>query len=239
LGLVAMITLEPLAKTSAVQLDPTLAALETAESSQPNTPRLPSLNDQNIERIRHYVDGEVIFKQGDKGGETFVLLRGKVRVVLTKKKDDTYHTDWKKGKEVATIMKGESFGGMSKINPSHERTATCVAVGNVKLQVIGFTAAVLTDSINAPLVHSNKHQEQHQPDQQDGLNELMTRVTYNDGDFVCRQGEEGHCFFIITSGTVDVRIDGNNAQAEESKQLHPELWSEGGRKVHSMFAGKK
>ena len=233
-----MIALEPLAKTSAVQLDPTLAALETVESSQPNTPRLPSLNDQNIERIRHYVDGEVIFKQGDKGGETFVLLRGKVRVVLTKKKDDTYHTDWKKGKEVATIKKGESFGGMSKINPSHERTATCVAVGNVKLQVIGFTAAVLTDSINAPLVHSNKHQEQHQPDQKAGLNELMEKVTYNDGDFVCRQGEEGHCFFIITSGTVDVRIDGNNEQAEESKQLHPELWSEGGRKVHSMFAGE-
>ena len=80
--------------------------------------------------------------------------------------------------------------------------------------------------------------QQHQPDQQAGLNELMEKVTYNDGDFVCRQGEVGHCFFIITSGTVDVRIDGNNEQAEESKQLHPELWSEGGRKVHSMFAGE-
>lgn len=114
-------------------------------------------------------------------------------------------------------------------------------MGNVKLQVEGKSGAVLTDSINAPLVHAladKKEEEQMKHDQEVGLNTLMEKVTYNDGDFVCRQGEEGHCFFIITSGKVDVRIDGNNEMSEQSKIKHPELWGPGGRKVHTMCAGE-
>ena len=214
--------------------DTTLETITAQETSKPNTPRLDSLDKQIVGSIRHYGDGEVIFWQGDVGGESFKILRGQVRVVLTLNSDGTQQSDWRKGKEVATIPKGEEFGGMSKLNPSHTRTATCIAIGNVKIQLVGVVRLQLPD-LNAPLVHNLADKKEEEAQKASGLQNLMETVTYKHGEFICRQGEVGDCFYIITTGNVDVRIE---MEDDVSKNEQPELWGDGGKLVHKMTAGE-
>ncbi len=217
---------------------PSANAIKTQETTKPNTPRLESLGVDTtsaVGKIRHYADGEVLFWQGEKGYESYKILRGKVRVVLTTNDNGIECKDWKLGKEVAQIPKGDEFGGMSKINPSHKRTATCVAVGNVKLEVVGVHHSQLMAMDNL-VVHNladKKHQQEE--DAEDATKQLMETVTYHDSEFICKQGEVGDCFYIITSGTVDVRVDFDD---DESKSKEPELWSEGGKWVNSMSTGE-
>jgi len=203
---------------------------------KPNTPRLSTIGVGNVVgKVRHYVDGEVLFWQGDKGYESYKILRGKVRVVLTIQEDGTKLTNWKDGKELAQLSTMTEFGGLSKINLTHQRTATCVAVGNVKLEVIGTNTPQLPD-LNAPLSHTLADKKEAEQAKKSGeLQELMETVTYCHGHFICRQGEVGDCFFIITSGTVDVRVEMDDAI---SKEKEPDLWAEGGKWVNSMGAGE-
>ena len=178
----------------------------------------------------------MLFWQNDPGGESYKVLRGKVRVVLTANDDGTNVRNWKKGKEVAQIPKGDTFGGMSKINPSHKRTATCVAIGNVKLQVMGVNHSHLSADINAPVVHAlaDKEKEEEQA-KANGLKEIMENVTFADGDYICREGEIGDCFFIITSGSVDVHVA---MEDDGTKAKEPHLWFESGKLVASMSSGE-
>ena len=67
------------------------------------------------------------------------------------------------------------------------------------------------------------------------IQDLMETVTYKHGEFICRQGELGDCFFIITSGKVDVRVEMDDAASREAE---PELWNEAGKWVASMGGGE-
>ncbi len=71
----------------------------------------------------HVAAGEVICREGDPGGEFFVITKGEVLV----------SADALEGqKEIAHLGHGQFFGEMAVLN-GDKRTATCSAVGEVEL----------------------------------------------------------------------------------------------------------
>ena len=82
---------------------------------------------------RHAGEGEVICREGDKGGEFFVISKGEVRVSC-----DSLDGE----KEVARLTHGAFFGEMAALNGDH-RSATCTAVSPTELIVFPYAAAEL------------------------------------------------------------------------------------------------
>ena len=80
---------------------------------------------------RHAAEGEVICREGDPGGEFFVIASGEVRVSCESLDGD---------KEVARLTHGAFFGEMAALNGDH-RSATCTAVGPTELIVFPYAAA--------------------------------------------------------------------------------------------------
>ena len=75
---------------------------------------------------QHYADGEVIITEGIMSNNTYVVLKGSVRV--TKKID-------KKVVAVGTLKEGDVFGEMGLLSKS-VRTANVSAMGDVTVRVI-------------------------------------------------------------------------------------------------------
>ena len=71
----------------------------------------------------HVKDGEVIFREGDPGGEFYVIAHGEVRVTADGLDGE---------KEIARLGHSQFFGEMAVLN-GDRRTATCTAVGEVDL----------------------------------------------------------------------------------------------------------
>ena len=81
---------------------------------------------------RHVAPGEVICREGDPGGEFFVIASGEVRVACDGLEGE---------KEVARLTHGAFFGEMAALNGDH-RSATCTAVVATELIVFPYAAAV-------------------------------------------------------------------------------------------------
>lgn len=80
---------------------------------------------------RHASAGEVICREGDPGGEFFVIASGEVRVSC-----DSLDGE----KEMARLTHGAFFGEMAALNGDH-RSATCTAVSPTDLIVFPYAAA--------------------------------------------------------------------------------------------------
>ena len=78
------------------------------------------------QRIVHYQNGEVIIRAGKLEKKMYIILDGKVNIHLS---DGTNKI------VVAELIKGDFFGEISLFNNT-PRTATAVAVGDVKLTYI-------------------------------------------------------------------------------------------------------
>ncbi len=77
--------------------------------------------------IRDFKAEEVVFEEGSKGYEMFIIKEGKVRVEIKIKSDNQENI-----KNLGVIKEGEFFGEMSIIEGS-PRSATVVAVEDCKL----------------------------------------------------------------------------------------------------------
>jgi CRP-like cAMP-binding protein len=88
--------------------------------------RLLSLSQQ-----RRAAAGEVICREGDPGGEFYVISSGEVRVTCASLEGE---------KEVARLAPGAFFGEMAVLN-GDRRTATCTAV--VDTELVAFPIAAI------------------------------------------------------------------------------------------------
>ncbi len=77
--------------------------------------------------IRSYDPGKVVFQEGDRGEELFIIIEGEVEI-----RKSTYTTA---SKTLITLHKGDIFGEMSLIDKK-ARSATAVAVAPTKLLVM-------------------------------------------------------------------------------------------------------
>ena len=84
-----------------------------------------------LSKRAHAVAGEVICREGDPGGEFFVISAGEVRVSC-----ETVDGE----KELAQLHTGQFFGEMAALN-GDKRMATCTAIGEVEL--IAFPSAAV------------------------------------------------------------------------------------------------
>src|SRR5215467_7089783 len=80
---------------------------------------------------KHVNAGEVIFREGDAGGEFYVITRGEVRVTAESLDGE---------KEIARLSHGQFFGEMAALN-GDKRTATCTAV--TECELVSFPSAAV------------------------------------------------------------------------------------------------
>ncbi len=80
----------------------------------------------DVPRTRAFPAGAVLFREGDAGGEMFVIVRGRVR--LTRRVRDVE-------KVLATLPAGEFFGEMALLN-HRPRSATATMVEDAELLVV-------------------------------------------------------------------------------------------------------
>lgn len=72
---------------------------------------------------RHYSDGEIVFREGDKGEMMYVIQSGEVRITKNGPADEI---------TIATLKSGEIFGEMSLFD-KFPRSATAVACGGTRI----------------------------------------------------------------------------------------------------------
>ncbi|MDP6404093.1 MAG: cyclic nucleotide-binding domain-containing protein [Alphaproteobacteria bacterium] len=75
---------------------------------------------------KDYQDGEIIVREGELGGEMFIIQEGSVRVTTEVEDQEV---------ELAILPRGEFFGEMSLLE-SLPRSATVRAVGATRVQVV-------------------------------------------------------------------------------------------------------
>jgi CRP-like cAMP-binding protein len=80
---------------------------------------------------KHVKAGEVIFREGDAGGEFYVITNGQVRVTADALEGE---------KEIARLGHGQFFGEMAVLNGG-KRTATCTALADCDL--VAFPSAAV------------------------------------------------------------------------------------------------
>ncbi len=78
-------------------------------------------------KTRSFIDGEIIFREGEEGDSAFVIKRG--QVALSK---DTSHGPV----EIEVLEKGKYFGEMGILNGG-QRTLSAVAVGDLSVEIVG------------------------------------------------------------------------------------------------------
>ena len=83
---------------------------------------------QPTNKIVHksYTDGDVIIKEGDKGNNAYIIIKGNVRITQSFKQQ---------GITVGTLKEGEVFGEMGLISDA-VRSANISAIGDVIVGVI-------------------------------------------------------------------------------------------------------
>lgn len=84
----------------------------------------------DLSKREHCDAGTVICREGDKGGEFFVIAKGEVRISCESLDGE---------KEMARLVQGAFFGEMAVLN-GDRRTATCTAVNEVELVSFPSTA---------------------------------------------------------------------------------------------------
>lgn len=77
----------------------------------------------NICSLRSYAQDEIIFKEGEKGSEFFIILRGKVRVE-------------QKGAVIATLQDRDHFGEMALVEPANKATRSASVYAMVPTRVL-------------------------------------------------------------------------------------------------------
>ena len=143
--------------------------------------------------------GENIIVQGE-NGETFYLLQSGSVDVYIKKGDDEI--------KVHSYKPGDSFGELA-IMYNAPRAATCRAsedcviwsLDRVSFKVIVVAAAMLKREVYQGFLEKVPILSTCNPMEIQTLADSLSEETYQDGDTVCKEGEEGNFFYIIKEGT--------------------------------------
>lgn len=153
----------------------------------------------------------VIVAQGDVGADAFVVLDGRLEVRI----------DGPRGPvPVAVVGSGELFGELAVLDPSHQRSATVVALTPVVLVRISgetLTATVSTSSAVRAQLEAAAHRmaiarfikgatllAELQPETLGRIAADVRERSVVPGEIVIRQGEPGTECFLIRSGELEV-----------------------------------
>lgn len=92
-------------------------------------PMFSACDDAELERVDRLVDeidvpaGEVLTREGTRGGESFIIVSGEASVML-------------RDRSLARLKSGEFFGEMAVLAPDRPQSATVTAITPMRLLVI-------------------------------------------------------------------------------------------------------
>lgn len=163
-------------------------------------------------RLRSFLPGQPIFRQGDRATAFFVVRSGTIDI-------ETEHPDTGDTRILNQLTRGDSFGELGLLQ-AVPRTATARATSEVDLVEVakGTFDRLLADAIDTPnfgltlqAMAELRELSAYAHLSSDGLSEVLERgswITVAPGEDIIRQGGPADAFFAIRSGRADVRRDG-------------------------------
>ncbi len=157
-------------------------------------------------------DGEMIIQQGEDGDNFYIVDNGRVDVYV---EDET-------GKNLVQTYDGEGAFGELAIMYNSPRAATCIAKGNVHLWALdrlSYKVILMQTSIarrNAYRAFLEKVPSFLHLTEFEILTfaDTLEEEVFEDGDVVCREGENGNKFYIVKEG-VAVCTKANSEGSED------------------------
>ncbi|XP_072293641.1 cGMP-dependent protein kinase 1-like isoform X2 [Eucyclogobius newberryi] len=145
-----------------------------------------------------YAKHSLIIKEGDVGSLVYVLADGKVEVL-------------KENALLGEMSAGKVFGELAILYDC-TRTATVKAVTDVKLwaidrqcfQTIMMRTGLIKQTEYMELLKSVPSFHDLQEDILSKMVDILEEMTYEEGEYIIRQGARGDTFFIMTKGKADV-----------------------------------
>lgn len=174
-------------------------------------PSLKGLTDAQLLEMEKKVhsaqfkDGETIIRHGDRGSSVFIIRHGWVRIVRPEPQNGM--------REVAMLRRGQIFGQRSLIGDG-QRTATCIAVGEVSSIVFGkdemleIDNPALNEILDYDLVRS-VFETQGLPTNRASLLETIDVEVKYEGDVLGRRDEPMYKLYILKKGKV-LESEGSN-----------------------------
>lgn len=167
--------------------------------------------------------GEVIIRQGSPGDNFYIVDSGEYAVTITPAEGAPPVEVMKYATSAGT---NPCFGELAILhNKPRAATVTCVSAGSLWAIDRRSFRAVLIKSSSRQLRRTLRSVEILKSlslEQLQRLEELLTEVTYAEGDYVVRQGELTDTFYVIVSGSVDVTKAG-----DAGGQVHISTMSDG------------
>lgn len=163
-------------------------------------------------KLRSFLPGQAIFRQGDRATAFFVVRTGTADIEIE-------HPDTGDTQVINQLVRGDSFGELGLLQAT-PRTATARATSDVELVVVdkGTFDRLLADAIETPnfgLTLQAMAELRELPAyahlSSEGLVDVLGRgswITKAPGEDILRQGDEGDAFYAIRSGRADVIRDG-------------------------------
>lgn len=196
-------------------------------------------------RLQVFSKGEKIIEQGKHGNELFVLAEGKVDIM-------------KDNKHCVTLSGSEVFGEVALLH-NQPRNATVQASTLVRAWVLAreifqainqYLGRQDEDKLKTFLRSTGKFPASSFSDTQLGcIAAALREVSYEAGDVIIKQGNEGDNFYIIKEGTVIVSQRGDDGHEKDLRDLGAgtpfgELWrvdqgKTGGRRTATIRAKEK
>lgn len=161
-------------------------------------------------------EDEVIIQQGDEGDNFYIIDQGEVDIYVS-------------GKKVVSLCEGGSFGELALIYGT-PRAATVKAASSVKLWGIdrdSYRRILMGSTIRKRKMYEELLAKVSILANLDAWERLtvadaLEAASYDDGEAVVKQGEDGDDFFIIVTGTATVTQYRKEGEAsEEVGQLGP------------------
>jgi len=162
-----------------------------------------------------YAKGSLIIREGDIGSIVYVMEEGKVEVS-------------REGKFLSVMSVGKLFGELA-ILYNCQRTATIKAATDCKLwaierqcfQTIMMRTAMVRQSEYTTFLKSVPTFVNLPEETLIKIADVMEETTYQNGDYIIRQGAMGDTFFIISKGRVKVtRKEGGSNEEKFIRNLH-------------------
>lgn len=169
--------------------------------------------------------GEDVIVQGELGDVFYLLEEGAVDVYISKGGNPEI--------KVHTYKPGDAFGELA-IMYNAPRAATCRAQTEAKLWAldrVSFKCIVVAAAMqkremykgflgNVPILSSLNEMEVMT------LADSLAEEKYADGDFICKQGDEGNFFYIIKEGEAVCSIDKEGVDTEVARLTSGQVFGE-------------
>eukprot|EP01029_Cantina_marsupialis_P012269 TRINITY_DN2709_c0_g1_i1.p1 TRINITY_DN2709_c0_g1~~TRINITY_DN2709_c0_g1_i1.p1 ORF type:complete len:614 (-),score=178.83 TRINITY_DN2709_c0_g1_i1:246-2087(-) len=198
---------------------------------------------------KKYEKDTFIVHQGERGDTFFLVESGEVAVVERKMKD---------GKQVEEELKrrgrGWYFGegalqseeGVRNADVKAVSTCTCLTLGRREFHdLLGPLHDLINRNFKKRVLMTLDLLKKLNDEQLDGVVDQMVTRVYEDGEYICKQGEAGDTFFIIEEGQVRVTrkeeaLDPESSIKSQRRALSPreDEETEIGTLIHGEYFGE-